>query len=427
MNSIESSPSLEYEHRRAARGRDMPIQVSRWKRRLLIAGLVFLLLVLLAAGSYVYYAVTYVMTLHARVCCELVKLGSTTDARLVKLYVKPGDKVTRGQPLARLDDRDLAAALDAAKAQLAVAEAALAYAKAERDQFRARLPDRIRQARAARDQAKARYERLKKGARPEELDALKARLATAKKRQQFYELEVKIAQELARSGVGSSLEMEQKRTALAAAQNAYIEAQMDLKLALAGATKEELEAARSALEEKEAALALAEAGQGELKRLEAQVAMREADVARARANVAQREANLKTKCIVSPVDGAVLRTFGEEGEVCRKGEPIVLVRDDSKGFWIEGFVHEEDADRVNVGQPASVEVVVGSWRFVPARVELISFATSSAELRALAGPGGSAAPGPARGEMVWLKLRFDQPPRMRLLPGMTARAFIKVR
>jgi RND family efflux transporter MFP subunit len=50
----------------------------------------------------------------------------------VALAVKLGDTVTKGQVLARLDDRELRAELDAARAQLKTAEAAIAQAIVER-------------------------------------------------------------------------------------------------------------------------------------------------------------------------------------------------------------------------------------------------------------------------------------------------------
>ena len=284
-------------------------------------------------------------------------------------------------------------------------------------------------------------------------------MATAKERREFYKLEVRIAEELARSGVQSSMEMEQKRTALAVAENELIEANLALKLAEAGATAEELQASASALAAREAALALAKAGEGELKRLAAEVSMRQAELVEARsalkqaearrlevglaaervksarsqvdkaqASVAQREANLKSKSITSPVSGTVLRTFEKEGEICRKGIPFIFVKDDSEGFWIEGFVAEEDAARIALKQRAKVEVVVGSWDFAKAELSRISLSTSSVERQGgTPAVASSGARSPAQGERVWIKLRLTEESKHLLLPGMTARAYIRVR
>ena len=481
----------EYDMRRAARGGEAPIQISRWKKRLLVIAAVSAFLAAAAVAGYVWWSLNYVATVKASVYCELVELASDVDARLQKLHVEPGDHVEKGQAVAQLDDSQLLAALDGAKAELAVrrsdlvqhqanfkliqartdaqmalaeaavaiAAAALTRAHAQRDHFQARLPEQIRRAQAERDEAAALHEKLKKGTRPERIEANRARLATSKERREFYKLEVKIAQELAKSGLGSAIEMEQKRTALAVAENELIEAQLALKLSLAGATQEELDASKNALAAREAALALAQAGKRELARLEAEVAMREAELVEAKAGrqqalarrlevelaaeqtraaqaevdkaeaaVAQRQADLSAKTIVSPVSGTVLRTFEHEGEICRKGVPIVFVKDDAKGFWIEGFVNEEDAEYLAAKQRGKVEIVVGSWHFVDATVELVSLCTSSIEreggAQAMAGPS---ARGPSPSEQVWVKLRLTGKPKHLLLPGMSARAYVRVR
>lgn len=492
---MTDEPSAEgsrraYDQRRETRGGEAPIEISRWKRRLTIGGIAFLSIALALAAGYLWWSLTYVSTVDAAVYCELVELASDVDARLQELYVQPGDHVEKGQAVARLDDSQLIAELDAAEAELAVrksdltqqeagyeltkartqaalvlaeaqvqiAQADLQRSLAQREQFRACFPEQVRLSQARQDEAKAQHQDLVNGTRPERVKALRARLATTEERRKFYKLEVEIADQLGRSGVVSAIEMEQKRTALAVAQNEHTEAQLLLDLALAGATKEELAASQSALVAAQAALALAEKDEGELKRFDAEVAMREAElleakarqqqavaaqrevalaeerlraaeaqVEKAEANVAQRQAGLSAKKIVSPVAGTVLRTFEEVGEICRKGVPIVFVKDDSKDLWIEGFVAEEDAERLRVGQKAMVEVVAGSWDYVAAEVALISLSTSSVERGEDAAAAAARSRGPSRGESLWVKLRLTGEPDCLVLPGMTARAYLRVR
>ena len=480
----------EYDMRRAAHGAEAPIEISRWKRRLVTGGIVFGVLVAACVASWVWWAYTYVITSKASVYCELVQLSAEVDARLQKLYVKPGDHIDKGQPVARLDDSELIAALDGAKAELtirqsdlaqqqaslrlirgqvdaqialakaqvAIADAALVRTEAQREHFKARMPELIRQAKALRNEAQARHDDLKKGTRPERIEAARARLATADERRKFYKLEVDIAERLSKQGVVSGMEMEQKRTALAVAENELTEGKLQLALALAGATEDELAASQSALEAREAALALAETADRELKRLDAELAVRraeleeakarekqafarqlevelaaerakaaEAQVTKANAAVAQRQAALSVKTIVSPVSGTVLRTFDEEGEVCRKGIPIVFVKDDSKGYWIEGFVEEEDAQYLKPKQAGKVEIVIGSWHFVDAEVALVSLSTSSIERSSASSAAAGNSRSPSQTEKVWVKLRLKGEPEHLVLPGMSARAYIRVR
>ncbi|MBI2215499.1 MAG: efflux RND transporter periplasmic adaptor subunit [Acidobacteria bacterium] len=72
-----------------------------------------------------------------------VRVGSRSSGVVRRLYVRVGDTVQNGQPLAELDDRDLAARRDEARAALELAEANLAWAHADvarkRDLHRAGL------------------------------------------------------------------------------------------------------------------------------------------------------------------------------------------------------------------------------------------------------------------------------------------------
>lgn len=69
----------------------------------------------------------------------IVKIGAQATGRLTSLPVKVGDAVSRGQLIARIDDRDLSAQLAQAQAALARAKADLAAARAEADYARGNL------------------------------------------------------------------------------------------------------------------------------------------------------------------------------------------------------------------------------------------------------------------------------------------------
>jgi RND family efflux transporter MFP subunit len=60
-----------------------------------------------------------------------VKVGSRVSGVVARLYAQIGDKVARGQLLAELETRELAARRDQAQAALAAAEATLQYARAD--------------------------------------------------------------------------------------------------------------------------------------------------------------------------------------------------------------------------------------------------------------------------------------------------------
>src|SRR5690349_5050436 len=69
-----------------------------------------------------------------------VKVGSRISGVVKRLYVRIGDSVRHGQMLAELDERDLVARRDEARATLQQAEVALRYARIDLDRKRALLP-----------------------------------------------------------------------------------------------------------------------------------------------------------------------------------------------------------------------------------------------------------------------------------------------
>jgi len=484
------SLSVAYETRRQARGAEPPKRPHLWRKRLIIGGAVFLCLAAVVVAFWVWWILTHVTTARAGVWASVVAISPEVDARMAELFVEPGQKVSKGQALARLDDSQLRAALAAAdagqaikqsqyaqaeahcrvveaqmeadvelaRARVAIADARVARAKAAFELYRARLPEEIRRAKALRDQGRARLARLKKGPRTQRIEAARARLATARALAELYALELQKTAELVKERVESQLTFQVKKTQLAAQSNEVREAELTLEQLLAGATDEEIDDATEALLAREAALALAHVGVKEEGTLAADLAIREAErreagaaleraqamkheVALAREQVKQAEAELKRAeadvtgrraalagmTIVSPVAGTVHRTFDSVGEVCRKGLPTVLVCDDSAGRWVEGFVTERDASLVRLGQRAEIEIQIGSGNYVDAEVEAVGMATSSLS-RPNAGDSGSLSPPAAGGaELVWVKFRPLGQEAITALPGMTARAVIRVR
>ena len=471
-----------------ARKRNLGIQPSsegrNWRRIFIMGGVGGLLIVAIGVGFAIWYSLTHVTTLRASVSAAVVSLATDVDARMVELYVQPGQRVEKGEALARLDDTALRAALASAEADRAIRESQVAQSKAharmveaqaEADIVLARarvematkrvagaelrlamrkekIPEEIRRAQAYRDEALARLQYLKKGARKEEIEVAKARLATARAREALCKYQVKQTETLVKRRVESPLDLKVAETEHQTQQNEAREAELRLQQLLAGPTGDQVEAAKQALEARDAALALVRAREEEIPVVAAELAIREAELReagtaltraeakrheiavakervkaaeaelrRARADVDERQAVLKRMTIVSPVTGTVIQTFDHVGEVCRKGVTTILVADDSKGRWIEGYVREDDAGLLREGQTARVELVMGSGYYVKAAVEAVGLSTSAIDRNDAGGLGSR-----SYAELVWVKLRpVSKMGNVR--PGMSARAVIRVR
>jgi len=473
-----------FDARRRNLGEPPPPTKSRLRHRLLRAGLGLVVVAAALVGYGIWYARTHVTTVRAAVAASIVSLAADVDARLVELCVRPGEPVRAGQKVARLDDAALRAALAAAKADRAIKESLLEQARAHARLVEAeveadievakaqlemaesrvaraeialalrkkKVPEEIRSARASRDEALARLDYLRKGAQREEIEVARARLATARAREALRKYQVEQIQTLVERGVESPLELEVMKTELETQRNEVREAELRLEQLLAGPTTELIEEAKQRLEAREAALMLAESGEDEINSLAADLEIRRAELTAAqtalhraearrlevalaqeqvkaaeselkRAVAAEQEqaALLERLTIVSPVTGTVIRTFEQVGEVCKKGVPIVLVTDDSEGRWFEGYVREDEAGLLCPGQPATVEVVVGSGNYTRAVVAAVGLSTSAIDR-----DNETALSSRVPSQLVWVKL-YPIREIGDVRPGMSALAVIRVR
>jgi HlyD family secretion protein len=346
-------------------------------------------------------------------------LSFEVAGRLAELLVSEGDTVEAGQTVARLAQTDgqqrldeAQAALELAQAQLvqakagatagdfAVAEAALATARASLAQVKAGArPEEIAAAREALAaaqagvstargnlaSAQAELARLEAGAKPEELVAAQAAMDKAAVALQLAQNEYdKIAWQ---SGLGAT----QQAVALRQASTDYESAKANYEALVRGATAEELDIARAAVE---AARGQVDVAQAQAKQAEAQldqllagptaeaIAVTEARVGEAQAQlvklgegprpeaIAVAEAQVQQAqtalegariavektVLVAPLSGTVGAVMVEEGETVMAGTPV-LVMGDLSALQVEtDDLSEVDIVEVAVGQEVEVSV-----------------------------------------------------------------------
>jgi multidrug resistance efflux pump len=429
--------------------------------------------------------ITRVHTVNARVRAAVVALSPVVDARLVELNVEMGNRVTRGQLLGRLDDTELRAGLEAANATAAIKEseaktaraefrlteaslkadveasraramtaaAKVTYAEAAIPARKTRLQDEIRAAEARYKEAQAELALLKKGPPRQEILVAQARLEAAQAMLALYELEVEQSKKLVTKGIDSEHLLQVRKTRRFTQEKAVREAELHLEKLQAGPSEDTIEAAEQVAANLEAQFALARNGSSDIASLVAELKIRraeraeadarlsqvearessleiseerihaaEAELKKARAEVNRAEAVLGSLDFVSPVDGIVTRTFDDIGEVCRKGMPSILVADDSRERWIEGFIGDEDAMRVNMGSPARIQVPAGFGKYVAGVVDQVGMHTES-----LDGSPAGAPPRFPQPERVWVRIRTLAPLPGDPVTGTSAKAFIRVR
>ena len=242
-------------------------------------------------------AIQGVGTVEAKV---VVNVSSKITDRVVSVLVDQGDTIKAGQVMARLDDTQYVPGLDQAEAGMRVAEAQL------RD--------------------------LLAGARPDEIEQLRARLASASATRALTERDFRRTKDLFAKELISAQDMDRARQAYDAASAAERDARHAMDLALNNwARKDQVEAARAQLQAAQAARVLA------------------------------RE-RLTDTVIVSPLDGYVVSRALEAGGIVNPGIPIFKIAD-PRTAWVTVYVDARDTAGLEVGSPADITL-----RSLPGRV-----------------------------------------------------------
>ena len=233
-----------------------------------------------------------------------VQVASEVGGRILSLAVVEGDRVARGDVIARLDTRD--------------AEIQLARARAERDAADAQL--RLLQA----------------GSRPEDVRQAQAQVQAAQT-----DTAAAIAEQTA-----AAADLERFESLLRA--NAGSQKQRDDAKARADVARERV---RGAMERVQAA-------REAHARLRAGARPQELDAARARvaavdAQIAALEKSIADAQVIAPVNGIVTTKLADEGEIVPPRAPLVVVTDLDHA-WANLFVPEPAIPRVKIGQAATL-------------------------------------------------------------------------
>lgn len=308
-------------------------------------------------------------------------VSAEVAGRILNLTLQPGDRVTAGQVLARMDRTDLAAEVRRAEAAVSEARRDVAALEAQLGVQEATVAAQVRQAATALDEAQARRDRVRAGNRPEEIEQAEAQLAAAQAdlerlrtgprapeirqaeamlREVDAEVEVsrRAAARLAtlvERGVAAAKERERAEADLARAQAAQASAREGLSLLHEGTRPEELRAQEARvrdaqakvtllrqgarpeeIREAEAGVAQAEAKQAEVDAQRKATAVQRSQIRAARARlsaamaVAAATRSLERQTLVAaPISGTVSRVIASRGEVVQAGAPIAELESQS--------------------------------------------------------------------------------------------------
>jgi HlyD family secretion protein len=341
---------------------------------------------------------------------RFVNLTSEVQGRITEISVNPGDHVTTGQPLVRVDPTQLESS---AEAQAATAQAAFSDVQNARQAvISAETGVQQAQQQLAGAEAALAQSRQAVNTSQTNVDRAQVDLDTARR-------EMKRTTELIESGVASRLEYD-------TAQDRFKQAQVSLKTALA-----QLESAKIAVEESKARVNQqvkgVQAAQNAVTQARNSVKSSEARATSQQALLRGQSSQRSKAVTMSPLTGVVVDIPARVGQFAVAGlsTTSLMTIADMTTINVEVNVDETEIAQVEVGQPAKVKVdATGEHEITGTVIQKNPLAVSRSDTSG-AGLGNRVNVQEAKEFKVIIELK-DLPDEARnsLKPGMTATATV---
>jgi len=283
-----------------------------------------------------------------------------TTGRILEIRFREGDSVKAGETIAVLDDEQVFARADQARAAVTVAEARLRSSRDQVEVLQAQLQQNDLQTEQSKLDASGRVRQAEA-----DVAAAEADLANQEAAFQIADFDRTAYNKLRKSDAVSERQARQA--------NATAEQQA----AAVAAAKRRLESARGLLNMAQATLSnpgirgfQAATVRKQLAQQVSEIAYSKALADQARYQLVEAQATRSDLTVKAPFDGTVMTRAAEPGEVVQAGTAIVTLLDLSK-VYLRGFIPEGQIGKVRVGQPARIYLDSDPAKALDAYVERI--------------------------------------------------------
>ncbi|MGB7732009.1 MAG: HlyD family efflux transporter periplasmic adaptor subunit [Candidatus Acidiferrum sp.] len=304
-----------------------------------VMGLLFIWKVFFASPS----LPASIVALSGRIEGDDSAVAPKTSGKILEITVREGDSVTAGQVIARLDDAQIRAEEQAARAALLDAQAKALSATEQIHVLQEQLHENELQTGQSKTDAAGRVRQAQAN-----LTAAEADLAQQQAALKLAEFNRDAYMKLAKTG------------AVSEQQGLQAEATADQQQAAVLAAQRRVESARGALTTAQAMLdnpkirdAQVAGTERQIIQQQDQVAAAKAQTDQAQAQLAEAEANRSDLTVVAPFTGTIITRTAEPGEVVQAGTAIITLLDLSK-VYLRGFIPEGEIGEVKIGQPCHV-------------------------------------------------------------------------
>ncbi|PYU04384.1 MAG: HlyD family secretion protein [Acidobacteria bacterium] len=311
-------------------------------RGMLFGGGIVLLAVIV--GLFLFYR-NRESTDDAQVDGHITQISSKVYGRVGEVLVNDNQQVKAGQVLVKLDPRDYQAALDQAKAQLALAEtdAQSAGIDVPRTQLNTQSGTSSADAQLAGSQA--------------DLAWAQANVEKSKANALLGQADLERYTPLMQKGEISKQQYDAAKanadataSALKADQEKLVQAERGVEIA-----KAQLDAARAHVQQAQAGIVSAKADTKQVVMRQADARGKIAKVQQARAGLEAAQLNLEYTTVVAPVDGVVTHKQVEVGQIVQQGQGLMVVVP-LQDVWVTANFKETQLRSMKAGQKAEVKV-----------------------------------------------------------------------
>jgi membrane fusion protein (multidrug efflux system) len=334
----------------------LPQPKAKLRRLLILGGAAVLVIV---TGLFIYYF-NRESTDDAQVDGHITAVSAKVYGRVADVLVNDNEAVKVGQPLVKLDARDYQAALDQAKAQLALAESEAQSAGVDVPRTRENTASGTSSADAQLSGSEADLMRAQvtyDQARTSDLAWAQANVDKSRANAQLAQADLARFTPLMEKGEISKQQYDAAKanadataSALKADEEKFVQAQRNVEI-----TKAQLEAARSRVQGAHAGVLAAKADTRQVAMKQADAAAKIAKVQQARAAVEAAQLNLEYTTIAAPVDGVVTHKQVEIGQVVQQGQGLLVVVP-LQNVWVTANFKETQLKKMRAGQKAEVKV-----------------------------------------------------------------------
>ncbi|MEQ1472687.1 MAG: HlyD family secretion protein [Candidatus Acidiferrum sp.] len=326
-------------------------------QRLLVVGALVVLAV--AVGLFLYYR-NRESTDDAQVEGHITPIAAKISGRIAEVLVHDNEPVKAGQVLAKIDPRDYQAALDNAKAALALAQSEAQSANVDVPRTRQNVASGTSNANAGLlgaeaevAQAQAAYAQAQNSG----LAYARANVEKSRANSQLAQADLERYRPLMDKGEISRQQFDAAKanaeataSALKAEEEKIQQAQSNIQIA-----KAQLNAAQARVEQARAGVSSARADVQQVSMKSADAQGKLAKVEQARAMVDAAQLNLSYTEIVAPRDGVATHKQVEAGQIVQAGQGLLVVVP-LQDVWVTANFKETQLKKMRAGQKAEVHV-----------------------------------------------------------------------